>query len=265
MIIHSSFEYSYLLLPLFGFVVGLYGSMLGGGGGFFFIPVLTLLFNFSAQISVATSLVASLPICIVGSFGHYKNKNIDIHTGMIFALFGIAGALLGAKFTSLISADQLKISFGIYSIIMAIIMLLGNWREKQSLNKDRGKSIISRAYRIIVCSVFGFISGIVTGTFGTSGTAPVQSGLFAMGIPVKIVLGTSLMVSTINNLSAIGGHFLVGEIDLTLVFFLTSGAIIGAILGPKLLAEIKIGRSENPIRLAYALGMIAFGIIMIIK
>jgi len=73
------------------------------------------------------------------------------------------------------------------------------------------------------------------------------------------------MVSTVNNFSAIGGHFLVGEIDLTLVFFLTSGAIIGAILGPKLLAGIKIGKTENPIRLLYALGMIVFGIIMIIK
>ncbi|NMD03281.1 MAG: sulfite exporter TauE/SafE family protein, partial [Bacteroidales bacterium] len=262
---HSSFEYAYLLLPAIGFIVGLYGSMLGGGGGFFFIPILTLLYNFPAQISIATSLAASLPICIVGSFGHYKNANIDIHTGMIFAFFGIAGALMGAKLTSLISANQLKISFGIYSIIMAIIMLLGKWREKQSLNKGLGKPVISGVCRIIVSSVFGFISGIITGTFGTSGTAPVQSSLFAMGVPLKIVLGTSLMVSTVNNFSAIGGHFLVGEIDLTLVFFLTSGAIIGAILGPKLLAGIKIGKTENPIRLLYALGMIVFGIIMIIK
>jgi uncharacterized membrane protein YfcA len=71
------------------------------------------------------------------------------------------------------------------------------------------------------------------------------------------------MVSAVNTFSALGAHFLIGEIDLTLVYFLTAGAIIGALLGPKLLAGVKIGRAEGPIRLWYALGMIAFGIIMI--
>jgi uncharacterized membrane protein YfcA len=73
------------------------------------------------------------------------------------------------------------------------------------------------------------------------------------------------MVSTVNNFSALGGHFLVGEINLTLVYFLTAGAIIGALIGPKLLADVKIGRAEGPIRLWYAVGMIVFGIIMIIS
>jgi hypothetical protein len=114
-------------------------------------------------------------------------------------------------------------------------------------------------------SFFGFLSGIITGTFGTSGTAPVQAGMFAMRMPLKIVVGTSLMVSTVNTFSAMGAHFLVGNIDLTLVFFLTTGTIIGALIGPKFLAGIKIGRAEGPIRFYYALGMIAFGIIMIVS
>lgn len=263
MIFHSSFEYIYLWLPLIGFIIGLWGSMMGGGGGFFFIPILTVLFNVPAQISVATSLAATLPICIIGTFGHSRKGNIDVRVGMTFAFAGILGALAGAKLTSLMTAGQLKISFGIYSILIALLMLIGNWREKRDEANGIMKTNRSMSLKITSGSFFGFLSGVITGTFGTSGTAPVQAGLFAMRMPIKLVVGTSLMVSTVNNFSALGGHFLVGEIDLTLVYFLTAGAIIGALLGPKLLADVKIGRAEGPIRIWYALGMIAFGIIMI--
>jgi uncharacterized membrane protein YfcA len=263
MIFHSSFEYYYLWLPLVGFLIGFIGSCLGGGGGFFFIPILTLLFNVPAQIAVATSLAATLPIGIVGSFGHYRNSNIDLKLGMAFAIAGIFGALSGASLTNLMTTGQLKVSFGIYSILMALLMIISKWREKRAEANGIGIPDRSTFQKITRSSFFGFLAGIITGTFGTSGTAPVQAALFTMRIPIKLVVGTSLMVSAVNTFSALGAHFLVGKIDLTLVYFLTAGAIIGALLGPKLLAGVKIGRAEGPIRLWYALGMIAFGIIMI--
>jgi len=264
MIFHSSFEYFYLWLPMIGFIIGLIGSLLGGGGGFYFIPVLTLIFSVPPQIAVATSLAATLPIGIVGSFGHYRNGNIDVRLGFAFAAAGILGALSGAGITSLMTTGQLKISFGVYSILMALLMILSNWKEKKAQANGTVIHAISAFQKISRGSFFGFLSGIITATFGTSGTAPIQTALFSMRTPIKLVVGTSLMVSTVNTFSATGAHFLVGDIDLTLVYFLTAGTIIGAALGPRLLAGIKIGRSEGPIRFWYAIGMIAFGVIMII-
>jgi uncharacterized protein len=265
MIFHSSFENYYLWLPLIGFIIGFIGSLLGGGGGFFFIPVLTLLFNVPAQIAVATSLAATLPIGIVGSMGHFRNNNINVRLGLAFASTGILGALAGASLTSLMTTGQLKISFGIYSILMALMMIISNWKTKQAEANGIGIPDRSTFQKIARGSFFGFLSGIITGTFGTSGTAPVQAGMFAMRMPIKLVVGTSLMVSTVNTFSAMGAHFLVGDIDLTLVYFLTAGTIVGAIIGPKFLAGIRIGRAEGPIRQYYAIGMIVFGIIMIIS
>jgi uncharacterized membrane protein YfcA len=46
------------------------------------------------------------------------------------------------------------------------------------------------------------------------------------------VAGTSLFVVLINTFSALAGHVLIGEIDLTLVVFLASGSILGALFGP---------------------------------
>jgi len=265
MIFHSSFENAYLWLPLIGFTIGLIGSMLGGGGGFFFIPVLTLLFKVPAQIAVATSLAATLPIGIVGSFGHYRKGNIDIHLALAFAIAGILGAFSGAGLTSLLTTRQLKVSFGGYSILMALIMIVSIRRGKKSEADGSKTTDLSVLRKISGGSFFGFLSGLITGTFGTSGTAPVQTGLFAMRMPIKLVVGTSLMVSTVNTFSSMGAHFLVGDIDLTLVYFLTAGTIIGALLGPRMLAGIKIGSAEGPIRLWYAFGMIVFGFLMIIS
>jgi uncharacterized protein len=79
------------------------------------------------------------------------------------------------------------------------------------------------------------------------------------------VVGTSLMIVLINTFFALGAHFLVGDIDLTLVLFLAAGSSAGAFSGAKLLAGIKTNRVEAPVRLWYAIALIVLGIIIIIS
>ncbi len=297
MFFYSTIEPIYYLLPLAGFVIGLFGTMLGGGGGYFFLPILTLLVGVPAQVAVITSLVASLPVCAVGAAGHYLKTNIDLRKGMSFAIAGIAGAFIGAGITSLISPQQLKISFGIYSVLIAIQMA---WTTRQKKKKELNETSMAThaskenvnnqpcefhqtnnldkfftdETRMVTSlkpplfhkakgSSFGLLAGVITGTFGTSGTAPVLAGLFSMELPLKTVVGTSLMVVLVNTFFAVGAHFLVGQIDLSLVIFLTAGSIIGALLGPVILPRIKTDKSEHKIKYFYAMGMIVIGVLMI--
>lgn len=264
MIFHSSIEPVYFILPLVGFVVGLFGTMLGGGGGFFFLPILTLLVGVPAQTAVITSLVAALPICLVGALGHYRKSNINLRIGLLFSLTGILGAFAGARVTGMVSPEQLKAGFGVYSIFIALNMILGVWKKKRAEAGQSVQTEVPAWSRKAKGSIFGLFAGFITGTFGTSGTAPVLAGLFSMGIPFKLVVGTSLMVVLVNTLFAVGAHFLVGRIDLMLVYFLTAGSIVGAILGPKILTKVKTNRSENKVRYLYALVMVAIGILMIV-
>ncbi|HDJ33858.1 MAG TPA: sulfite exporter TauE/SafE family protein [Bacteroidetes bacterium] len=265
MIFHSPFEFSYLWLPLIGFIVGLFGTMIGGGGGFFFLPVLTLLFHVPPHTAVATSLAATLPICIVGTAGHYRNGNIYPKIGLIFALAGLLGALTGAGTNNFLTSGQLKTGFGIYSILIALHIGINH---RKMMKSETNRAVVPDCFglkKTFKATFFGFLAGFITGTFGTSGTAPVLAGLFSIRIPVKLVIGTSLMIIFVNTLFALGAHFLVGEIDLTLVYFLTAGALIGAFSGPRLLAGIHLNRMEGTIRKGYALIMIGLGILMIIS
>ncbi|WP_163323539.1 sulfite exporter TauE/SafE family protein [Draconibacterium mangrovi] len=264
MIFNSSFENIYLVLPLIGFVIGLFGTMLGGGGGFFFLPVLTLIIGVPVHTAVATSLAATLPIGLVGSWGHYRKGNIDTNTGTLFGIAGIVGALLGARITNLISEPQLKLLFGVYSILIAINMLVTGIRKYREAGDEENNTKL-KAVRIGKGSFFGLTAGLIAGTFGTSGTAPIIAGLFSMRLPVKLVVGTSLLVVLVNTVFAVGAHFLIGSIDLTLIAFLTSGSVIGAFLGPRLFSKAKIGKSEKKVKYVYAAVVAAIGILMIVN
>ncbi|HYQ59358.1 MAG TPA: sulfite exporter TauE/SafE family protein [Draconibacterium sp.] len=264
MIFYSSFENIYLILPIIGFIIGLFGTMLGGGGGFFFLPVLTLLLGVPAHTAVTTSLAATLPIGLVGSWGHYRKGNMDVKTGSVFCLAGIIGAVLGARLTNLISESQLKLFFGIYSILIAINMLVNSIRKNRN-EKVAAKETTNNTLRIAKGSFFGLSAGAIAGIFGTSGTAPIIAGLFSMHLPVKLVVGTSLLVVLVNTFFAFGTHFLVGSVDLTLITFLTAGSVIGAFLGPRLFSRAKIGKSEKKVQYVYAAVVAAIGILMIVN
>jgi len=255
----STIEPFYYLLPLIGLIVGLFGTIMGGGGGFFFLPILTLVIGTPAQTAVITSLVATLPICIVGAATHYRKGNMDIRTGSVFAIIGVLGAFAGAAIANDITPQLLKTIFGIYAVGIGAFMLMNVKRRLTDKTNKRGKPA-----NYLKKPAYGFLAGMITGSFGTSGTAPVLAGLFAAGLPVKMVIGTSLFVLVINTSFAVGAHFLMGQIDLTLVAFLTAGSIPGALLGPVILSNIKTDNSESSIKYVYAAVMVIIGILMII-
>lgn len=264
MIFHSEFESSYLWLPLIGFIIGLVGTIIGGGGGFLFIPVLALLFNIPAKEAVTTALAAGLPMCIAGSWGHYRNRNVDMRMGVVFTITGIFGALAGAYFTRLLTSEQLKISLGVYSCLIAIYLAYSDYLRNKTLASGIDIKPVTATQKLHKGSFFGLLAGFITGTFATSGVAPVQVGMFSMNMPLKLVIGTSLVVVTTNTISALGAHFMVGVIDMTLVYFLTAGSILGALAGSKVVAVVKTDKAEGPVKNLYAIGMFVFGILMIV-
>ena len=265
MIFYSAIQPIYFLLPLVGFSIGMLGSMLGGGGGFFFLPILTLVLNVPAQTAVATSLVATLPICIAGTVSHYHKRNVNLQIAILFALSGIVGSFVGAGIVNWMDTYQLRLAFGIYSVLMATQIAIKTLKEKKYTAVEKATSGSIGSSGIIKGSFFGLIAGAITGAFGTSGTAPVLAGLFSMRLPFKVVIGTSLFIVLINTVTATGVHFMIGRIDLTLIGFLSIGSVLGALVGPGVLAEINVTRKESRLKYGYALGMLAIGILMIIN
>jgi uncharacterized protein len=239
-----------IFLPLFGFLIGLLVSTLGGGGGGLFVPILTLVFGIPTQVAIATSLASVLPTTLMGAFSHYRQGNVEIRTGLILGIGGIIGTLVGAYFANMIPSILLRKILGIFTLIMLIPMLLSVRKRRKDTdriiegnednNKDENKINSNRltGTKRIIASFFGVASGLMAGVFGISGTPPVIAGLYSLGLPAMLVIGTSVFVLIFNSVAGIGGYYLLGRLDLTLIILLGGGSAVGAFLGPVLLKKI---------------------------
>ena len=260
------FDINLILLPLFGFIIGLLVSMFGGGGGGLFVPVLILIFGVTPQVAVATSLASVLPTSAVGAFSHFRQGNVDIRTGLILGIGGIIGTLIGAYIANIIPPNLLQKILGIFTLIMIIPMLRSLVQRRQKLkekNRDKEKTVTLTGPKRIIASFFGVASGLMAGVFGISGTPPVIAGLYSLGLPAVMVVGTSVFVLIFNSVAGIGGFYLLGRLDLTLIILLGGGAAVGAFIGPLLLKKINPKTFEKiygpllvSIMLIFGLGLI---------
>lgn len=231
----------FILLPLFGLLIGLLVSMFGGGGGGLFVPVLILIFGITPQVAIATSLAAVLPTSAVSSFSHFRQGNVDIRTGLILGIGGIIGTLIGASIANMIPPRDLQLILGIFTLIMLIPMLrslIQRNRKLKEKNEDKDEKLTLTGPRKVIASLFGVISGLMAGVFGISGTAPIIAGLYSLGLPAAMVVGTSVFVLIFNSVAGIGGFYLLGRLDLTLIILLGGGSAVGAFIGPLLLKKI---------------------------
>lgn len=249
-----------ILLPIFGLIIGLVVSMFGGGGGGFYVPVLILIFGVTPQIAIATSLASVLPTTLVSSFSHFREGNIDIRTGLILGIGGIIGTLIGASIANIIPPALLQKILGIFTLIMLIPMLrsfIQRRHEMKEKNGDENEKLTLNGPRRIIASFFGVASGLLAGVFGISGTPPIIAGLYSLGLPAAMVVGTSVFVLIFNSLAGIGGFYLLGQLDLTLIILLGGGSAVGAFIGPLLLKKI------NPKTFEKIYGPVIVGIMLI--
>lgn len=233
-------DFNLIFIPLLGFLVGFLVSSLGGGGGGLYVPILTLVFGVPPQVAVATSLASVLPTTAAGAFSHYREGNVDIRTGVILGIGGIIGTLIGAYIANMIPPFVLKKALGAFTLIMLIPILrsLLQRRKNKNIDKQEVKTVALTGPKRIIASIFGVASGLMAGVFGLSGTPPVSMGLYSLGLPAMMVVGTTVFVLIFNSITGIGSYFLLGRLDIMLILLLGSGAVVGAFLGPRMLKKI---------------------------
>ena len=84
------------ILATTGFFAGIFGTMIGIGGGIIFVPLFLLVFQYTPQQAIGTSLVAVFFNALSGSISYLRQRRVDIKAGWKFAVATLPGALLGA-------------------------------------------------------------------------------------------------------------------------------------------------------------------------
>lgn len=120
---------------LIGILSGI-ASGTGMGGGIILIFLLTFFIGVDQYTSQATNLIFFIPTAIVSIIVNLKNKNIDIKLGIIITIFGVLGAVLGAKISTHININILRKCFGFFLAIITINEIYTIFRLYRKANKN---------------------------------------------------------------------------------------------------------------------------------
>ena len=116
---------------IFGVISGIISS-LGIGGGTILIFLLISFSEIEQHIAQGVNLIFFIPTSIVSIFINLKNNNIEKRTVLIVSIFGIIGAILGARIAVRIDVKNLKKYFGLFLLIIAfyeIFSLIKFWKK----------------------------------------------------------------------------------------------------------------------------------------
>jgi uncharacterized membrane protein YfcA len=102
-----------------GLVAGIVAGLLGVGGGALFVPALTIGLGLSQVDAEATSLLAIIPVALVGAWRQRAKGNVDVRTGLGLGLLAVAGASVGAVTANAVPERALEIGFGLLLLVVA--------------------------------------------------------------------------------------------------------------------------------------------------
>jgi uncharacterized membrane protein YfcA len=106
-------------LVLLGFVAGATGGLLGVGGGIVFVPALVVFAHLSQLHALATSLVAIVPVAIVGAARQREYGNVRPRDGLVIGLLAPLGVLAGVVLANALPERALELSFAGVQIAFA--------------------------------------------------------------------------------------------------------------------------------------------------
>ena len=108
-----------------GAVAGLASGYVGVGGGFLMVPLFIQFGGISMRQASGTSLIAVTLLAIPGAIAQIMLGNVHILAGLVLSLGSIPGALVGANLVKYVPERTLRLLFGGFLLVVAVI-LVGN-------------------------------------------------------------------------------------------------------------------------------------------
>ena len=108
-----------LLIVSVGVAAGVVSGLFGVGGGILFVPALVLLDDLTQVEAEATSLLAMIPVALVGAYRQHGYGNVRTRDAALIGALSIAGGALGVVVANSVSQRALEIGFGILTLVLA--------------------------------------------------------------------------------------------------------------------------------------------------
>lgn len=245
-----------------GSVIGLVLALVGGGGSILAVPLLVYLVGVpSPHAAIGTAAVAVALNAASSLIGHARSGNVKWPCAVTFALAGVIGAALGAEAGKAMDGQRLLALFGALMVLVGLSML----RPRQTADNPDVRLERSTASVLLPRLIpTGFGVGLLAGFFGIGGGFLIVPGLvMATRMPLRIAVGTSLVVVTALGLTTATSYALSGYVNWALVGLMVIGGLIGAGIGVPL--GQGLASRKRIMELAFAALVIAIGAYVIIR
>lgn len=253
---------AFVLLGLGG-LVGVLSGMFGVGGGFLMTPLLFFI-GIPPAVAVATEANQIVASSFSGVLAHLRRKTVDLKMGTVLLVGGLIGAGLGVVlFNYLKSQGQVDLLVRLcYVVFLGVIGALMFVESLNAIRKTRAgappptrkkhnwihklpfkmRFRVSGLYISVIPPVLvGLCVGVLAAIMGVGGGfIMVPAMIYLLGMPTKVVVGTSLFqiifVTAFTTLLHATTNF---TVDIVLAVLLLVGGVIGAQIGTRIGVKMK--------------------------
>ena len=253
---------AFLLLGLGG-IVGILSGMFGVGGGFLMTPLLFFI-GIPPAVAVATEANQIVASSFSGVLAHLKRKTVDLRMGTVLLIGGLFGSGLGIILFNYLKAlgqvDLLvKLCYVVFLGMIGTLMFIESLNAIRRANKPGTKPTrrkhnwvhnlpfkmkfrVSGLYiSVIPPLMVGVLVGILAAIMGVGGGfIMVPAMIYLLGMPTKVVVGTSLFqiifVTAFTTMLHATTNY---TVDVVLAVLLLVGGVIGAQIGTRIGVRMK--------------------------
>jgi uncharacterized membrane protein YfcA len=268
-----------LFMIALGGVVGILSGMFGVGGGFLTTPLL-IFYGIPPSVAVASATTQITGASVTGVMAHSRRGGVDLMMGAVMVFGGMFGSLLGAViFRALQASGQIDVVINsLYVLLLGyigILMLkdaltaLGVVKAAAQADRPRHNRWVASLplrWRFYSSGLYisplaplalGFGAGVLTMLLGIGGGfILVPAMIYLLGMPARVVIGTSLAIILCISAGTTMTHALTTRaVDIVLAGLLLVGGVVGAQYGAVLATRMK----PDFLRLALAIVILLVG------
>ena len=250
-------------------LIGISLGLIGGGGSILTVPVLVYILGVNPVLATAYSLFVVGATSLVGAGTYMKKGLVNYKTAIVFAIPSFIAVFLTRKFLVpalpdplfTIGESAITKNIGIM-VFFAMIMLAASYsmiRNKKCVDCDENEEI---KYNFPMIALEGSIVGVITGIVGAGGGFLIIPALVLLArLPMKMAVGTSLLIIAAKSLIGFLGDLSTQTIDWQMLLIFTGLSIIGIFIGSALSKKI----NEKILKKGFGWFVLIMGIYIISK
>ncbi|GAA6200965.1 sulfite exporter TauE/SafE family protein [Aquicoccus sp. SU-CL01552] len=259
---------AYVLLGLGG-LIGMLSGMFGVGGGFLITPLLFFI-GVPPAVAVATGANQIVATSFSAVLAHFRRRTVDLAMGSVLLVGGLAGSGLGVfVFNYLKSLGQVDLLVQLcYVVFLGVVGALMFIESLNALRKARNKArnpdtapkrkrpartwvhalpfkvrfrTSGQYMSVIPPLLVGLAVGVLSAVMGVGGGfIMVPAMIYILGMPTKVVVGTSLFQILFVTAFTTMLHATTNQtVDTVLAVYLILGGVLGAQIGAQIGLRLK--------------------------